>query len=64
MRHANPGILMKHYQQTVIEERRAAQTLAFDSIWAADTRSSKMSSDRTYGNPRRSKKEEVRPAIN
>jgi hypothetical protein len=64
MRHANPGILMKHYQQTVTEERRAAQTLAFDSIWVDNTHSSKMSSDRTHGNPRRPQKEEVMPLIN
>jgi len=34
LRHANPRILLEIYQQTVTEERRAAQTLAFGSIWA------------------------------
>jgi hypothetical protein len=64
MRHANPGILMKHYQQTVTEERRAAQTLAFDSIWVDNTHSSKMSSNRTREHPRRPQNEEVMPLIN
>lgn len=37
MRHANPQILLNMYQQTVTEERREAQALAFDSIWANNT---------------------------
>lgn len=38
MRHANPQILLNMYQQTVTEERREAQALAFDSIWANNAR--------------------------
>jgi integrase len=64
MRHANPRILMQHYQQTVTEERRAAQELAFDSLMGGKTVSSGLSSDRTHENPRRPQKEEVKPAIN
>ena len=64
LRHANSRILMDIYQQTVTEERRTAQTLAFDSIWADNTGSSGLSSDRTHENPRRPQKEEVKPVIN
>ena len=64
LRHANPRILLEIYQQTVTEERRAAQTLAFDSIWADNTSSFGLSSDRTLRNPRQPHKEEVEPVIN
>jgi integrase len=64
LRHANPRILMQHYQQSVTDERRAAQELAFDSLMGADTRFSRWSSDRTHENPRRPQKEEVKPVIN
>ena len=63
LRHANPRILLDIYQQTVTEERRAAQALAFDSIWADNNSSFGLSSDRTRGNPRRPQKEEVVRAI-
>jgi integrase len=64
MRHANPRILMQHYQQTVTEERRAAQELAFGSLMGTDTGSSDRSSKRTHENPRRPQKEEVKPINN
>jgi integrase len=64
LRHANPRILMEHYQQSVSDERRAAQELAFDSLMGADTRFSDLSSDRTHEHPRRPQKEEVKPVIN
>ena len=64
LRHANSRILMDIYQQTVTAERRAAQALAFDSIWVDDTNTSNSSSDRTLPNPRRVAKEEVKPVIN
>lgn len=64
LRHANTRILMDIYQQTVTERRRAAQTLAFDSIWADNTGFFGLSSDRTHENPRRPQKEEVKPVIN
>ena len=32
LRHANPRILMQHYQQSVTEEQHEAQELAFDSL--------------------------------
>jgi integrase len=63
LRHANPRILLDVYQQTVTEERRAAQALAFGSIWADNTISFGVSSDRTHRNPRRPQKEEVVRAI-
>ena len=64
LRHANSRILMDIYQQTVTEERRAAQTLAFNSIWEDNTDFSGQSSDRTHENPRQPQKEEVKPVIN
>jgi integrase len=64
MRHANPRILMQHYQQSVTEERRSAQELAFDSLMGANTHSSGLSSKRTHEHPRRPQKEEVKPVIN
>jgi hypothetical protein len=64
MRHANLRILMQHYQQTVTEERRAAQELAFDNLMGGSTSSFGLSSDRTHANPRRPQKEEVMPVIN
>jgi hypothetical protein len=64
LRHANPRILLEIYQQTVTDERRAAQTLAFDSIWADNSSSFGLSSDRTLRNPRQPQKEEVETVIN
>jgi integrase len=64
LRHANSRILMDIYQQTVTEERRAAQAVAFNSIWDDNTGSSGLSSDRTHENPRQPQKEEVKPVIN
>jgi hypothetical protein len=52
------------YQQTVTRERRAAQTLAFNELWADNTGSSGLSRNRTLPNPRRPQKEEVKPVIN
>jgi integrase len=63
LRHANPRILMQHYQQSVTEERRAAQELAFDSLMGTAS-SFGLSSDRTRENPRQPQKEEVKPVIN
>jgi integrase len=62
LRHANSRITLDIYQQTVTEERRAAQALAFSDLWADNTTSSGLSSDRTHGNPRQPQKEEVMPA--
>jgi integrase len=64
LRHANSRITMDIYQQTVTEERRAAQELAFGTLMGANTRSFGLSSDRTHENPRRPRKEEVKPVIN
>jgi integrase len=64
LRHANPRITMEIYQQTVTEERRAAQELAFGRMWAEDTDSDGLSSNQTHANPRRPQKEEVKLVIN
>ncbi len=62
LRHANSRITLDIYQQTVTDERRAAQALAFGDLWADNTTSAALSSDRTHENPRPPEKEEVMPA--
>ena len=64
LRHANPRILMQHYQQTVTEERCSAQELAFGNLMGTGGGFSGQSSKRTRENPRRAQKEEVKPLIN
>jgi integrase len=64
LRHANSRITMDIYQQTVTEERRQAQALAFNDLWPDDTKNSSLSRDRTLPNPNRATKEEVIPLIN
>jgi integrase len=64
LRHANSRITLDVYSQTVTEERRAAQELAFDSLMGVINSSLALSSNRTRENPRRSQKEEVKAAIN
>jgi integrase len=59
LRHANSRITLDIYQQTVTEERRAAQALAFASMWPAKDLFSGQSRNRTLANPRRPQKEEV-----
>jgi hypothetical protein len=59
LRHANSRITLDIYQQTVTEERRAAQALAFSDLWAENNRSLILSSDRTQETPKRPQKEEV-----
>jgi integrase len=64
LRHANSRITLDIYQQTVTEERRQAQAMAFDELWPDNTGISGLSIDRTHENPRRPQKEEVMPLIN
>jgi integrase len=64
LRHANPRITMGIYQQTVTDERRAAQDLAFGTMMGTNTDISAESSNRTHANPRRPRKEEVKQLIN
>ena len=64
LRHANSRTTLDIYQQTVTQERRAAQTLAFNELWPDNTRFPGLSSDRTHEHPRRPQKEEVMPVIN
>jgi integrase len=64
LRHANPRITMGIYQQTVTEERREGQALAFSHLWPDNTKNSGVSSNRTLPNPNRATKEEVIPLIN
>jgi integrase len=59
LRHANSRITLDIYQQTVTEERRAAQTLAFSGILADNNGSLILSSDRTQEHPNGPQKEEV-----
>jgi integrase len=59
LRHANSRITLDIYQQTVTEERRAAQTLAFSELWADNKGSLILSSDRTQEHPNDPQKEEV-----
>ena len=63
LRHANSRITLDIYQQTVTDERRAAQVLAFSDLWADYNGSVILSSDRTQTNPRELEKEEVK-AVN
>ena len=63
LRHANSRITMDIYQQTITSERRAAPAVAFETLMGkADF--SGVSSNRTLPNPRKAKKEEVKPVIN
>lgn len=61
LRHANSRITLDVYQQTVTEERRAAQVLACSEIWANNRGSLILSSDRTQAqeHPMDLQKEEV-----
>ena len=59
LRHANSRITLDIYQQTVTEERRAAQTLAFSDLRANNNGSLILSSDRTQEHPDDPQKEEV-----
>jgi hypothetical protein len=63
LRHANSRITLDIYQQTVTEERRAAQTLAFSELWAENKGSLILSRDRTQQHPNDPQKEEVK-AVN
>lgn len=51
LRHANSRITLDIYQQTVTEERRAAQELACSDLWPGKRQSLILSSDRTQTNP-------------
>ncbi len=64
LRHANSRITLDIYQQTVTEERRQRQAVAFAELWAGHANFSGVSSDRTLPNPNRTPKEEVIPLIN
>lgn len=59
LRHANSRTTLDIYQQTVTEERRAAQTLAFSNLLANNNGSLVLSSDRTQKHPKGLQKEEV-----
>lgn len=63
LRHANSRITLDIYSQTVTEERRAAQVLAFSELWgenrAENHPSLILSGDRTQTNPKRPEKKEV-----
>jgi integrase len=58
LRHANSRITLDIYQQTVTEERRAAQTLVFSDLRADNKGSLILSSDRTQEHPNDPQKEE------
>jgi len=60
LRHANSRITLDIYQQTVTEERRAAQTLALRELWAENKGSLILPSDRTQEHPNNPQKEEVK----
>jgi hypothetical protein len=47
LRHANSRTTLDIYQQTVTEERRAAQTLVFSNLLADNNGSLVLSGDRT-----------------
>ena len=60
LRHANSRTTLDIYQQTVTEERRAAQTLVFSNLLADNNGSLVLSSDRTQKHPKGLQKEEVK----
>ena len=59
LRHANSRTTLDIDQQTVTDERRAAQALAFSDLWADNNGSLALSSDRTQEHPKGVQKEEV-----
>jgi hypothetical protein len=59
LRHANSRTTLDIYQQTVTEERRAAQTLVFSNLLADNNGSLVLSGDRTQKHPKGLQKEEV-----
>jgi len=64
LRHANSRITLDIYQQTVTDERRAAQALAFSDLRADNNGFLVLSRDRTQEHPKGRQKEEVTTVSN